>query len=232
MRPLTQFRRACARRCACTSCWENSLKHEVRKRGAPAKNLEQRKPNLRQRQDRQLSDAQRVFVHRYLTHHNASRAYREAFPDALPSTAESEGSRLKADPRIAQEIKGRLQRTLKRYERSADLTLQELAWVAYSNILDAFDEHGALLAIEDMPREVGASIKKIERIEIRGTDSNGNPAVVGHKVKIELVDKLVALRLLGQHYGLLQEKIKLSASADFADLLREARERSTGRRQP
>jgi hypothetical protein len=81
------------------------MKLPIRVRGAPAKALSQRKPSLRKRQDRPLTEAQRVFVGRFLIHHNATRAYREAFPEAMLSTAESEGSRLNADPRIAQEIK-------------------------------------------------------------------------------------------------------------------------------
>jgi hypothetical protein len=38
-----------------------------------------------------------------------------------------------------------------------------------------------------MPRYIGVALKKIERVEIKGGDANGNPIVVGHKVKIELM---------------------------------------------
>ena len=54
------------------------MKCAARTRGAPAKPLDRRKPSLRNRQDRLLTDGQRVFIGRFLIHHNATRAYREA----------------------------------------------------------------------------------------------------------------------------------------------------------
>ena len=201
------------------------LKLSTRTRGAPAKALDQRKPSLRKRQDRPLTEAQRVFIGRFLIHHNATRAYREAFPGAMPSTAESEGSRLKSDPRVAQEINCALRQLTARYRHTAESTLGMIALIAFSNILDVFDETGALIAPENMPREIGAAIKKIERVEMRGADSAGNPVVIGHATKIELWDKLAALRMLGQHYGLFFERVEVTPGRDFATALRELRER-------
>ena len=74
------------------------MKCAPRTRGAPAKPFDRRKPSLRKRQDRPLTDGQRVFIGRFLIHYNATRAYREAFPEAKLSTAESEGSRLPPAP--------------------------------------------------------------------------------------------------------------------------------------
>jgi len=205
------------------------MKLIARSRGAPAKLLAQRKPSLRKRQDRPLTEAQRVFIGRFLAHHNATRAYREAFPDAMPSTAESEGSRLKSDPRIAQEIKRALAELTARYRHKAENTLDTIALIAFANIVDAFDENGALIAPGSMPREIGATIKRIERVEIKGRDADGKPTVTGHTINIELWDKLAALRILGQHYGLFVERVEVAPGRDFATALREARERVVAR---
>jgi phage terminase small subunit len=178
-----------------------------------------------------LTEAQRVFIGRFLIHHCATRAYREAFPEAMPSTAASEGSRLKSDPRIAQEIKRALAELTARYRRTAENTLATIALIAFANIVDAFDENGALIAPENIPREVGAAIKKIERVEISGRDADGNPTVTGHTVNIELWDKLAALRMLGQHYGLFVERVEVTPGRDFASVLREARERVIAARE-
>ncbi len=201
------------------------MKLPTRVRGAPAKPLDRRKPSLRKRQDRPLTEAQRVFVGRFLIHHNATRAYREAFPEAMPSTAASEGSRLRSDPRIAQEIKCALTELTARYRHTAESTLGAIALIAFSNIADAFDENGALIASENMPREIGAAIRKLERVEIMGRDADGNPIVTGHTISVELWDKLAALRMLGQHYGLFVERVEVAPGRDFATVLREARER-------
>lgn len=50
--------------------------------------------------------------------------------------------------------------------------------------------------------------------------------MIGHTIKIELVDKLAALRLLGQHYGLFADKMEHSADDDLLQAIREGRARS------
>ena len=72
-----------------------------------------------------------------------------------------------------------------------------LALIAFSNIADAFDENGRLIAPKNMPREMATAIKKLERVEIRGRDGDGNPIVTGRTISVELWDKLAALRMLG-----------------------------------
>jgi len=210
------------------------MKCAPRTRGAPAKPFDRRKPSLRKRQDRPLTDGQRVFIGRFLIHYNATRAYREAFPEAKLSTAESEGSRLKADPRITQELNRALGQLTARYRHTAERTLDTLALIAFSNIADVFDENGRLIAPKDMPREVAAAIRKLERTEIKGRDADGNPIVTGHTMSVELWDKLAALRMLGQHYGPFVQRVEVAAAGgrDFASALREARERAMAARGP
>ena len=147
-----------------------------------------------------------MFVRQYLVRFNATRAYMDSHPKASWATANSEGSKLLADPRISKEITRGVADLTARYQQTAQRTLEAIALIAYSCITDAFDGSGALLPPEKMPRETAAAIKRIVRIEILGTDPNGNSTVVGHTVKIELHDKLAALRLLGQHYGLFQNQ--------------------------
>jgi hypothetical protein len=108
---------------------------------------------------------------------------------------------------------------------TAESTLGTLALIAFSNIADAFDENDRLIAPKNMPREMAAAIKKLERAEIKGRDADGNPIVTGHTISVELWDKLAALRMLGQHYGLFVERVEVAPGRDFATVLREARER-------
>jgi hypothetical protein len=110
-----------------------------------------------------------------------------------------------------------------RYRHTAESTLNAIALVAFANILDAFDENGKLIAPENMRREIGAAIRKLERVEIKGRDADGNPIVIGHTINVELWDKLAALRMLGQHYGLFVERMEVAPGRDFATVLREAR---------
>lgn len=206
-------------------------KQSLTVKGRPAKDTPRPKAARKRRQDRPLTDGQVLFVERYMIHRNASRAYRESHPECSPSTAYAEGPALRKDPRIALEIKARLAKVVSRYRHSAKRTLDELSYMAHSNLLDFFTEDGALIDPKDLPIEAGAALKKLEFVQLyaAGEEGEGKKAV-GHTAKLELQDKVGALRLLGNHYGVFKERVELTASADFADLLREARERASANR--
>jgi phage terminase small subunit len=198
------------------------------RKGRPAKTI--RKASGKLRQDRPLTDAHLLFIDRYMVHRVAARAYRESHPGVTPATADSEGSRLKADPRVSQEIKRRVAALSKKYEHSADRVLRELSFMAFGTLLDLYDDEGRLLDPQNIPDEVGRGLKKLEYEAIHGKDADGERTVIGHVVKAEMHSKPEALKLLGQHYGVLKEQVEVSASGEFADLLRAARERASAPR--
>lgn len=195
-------------------------------RGRPAK---PGKPNTKRRQDRPLTDAQQLFIERYMVHRVAARAYREAYPEASRATADSHGPALRKDGRIASEIKRRLAELTARYRHSAERTLRELSFMAHGSLLDLFGDDGSMLQPQDIPDEVGRALKKLEYEAIYSKDTDGNRIVIGHVIKAEMHSKPEALKLLGQHYDIFREKVEITASSEFADLLRAARERVAAR---
>lgn len=201
-------------------------------KGRPAKDTPRPKAARKRRQDRPLTDGQVLFIERYMIHRNATRAYREAYPECSPATAHCEGPSLRKDPRISTEIKARLAKIVARYRHTAKRTLDELSYLAHASLLDFFTEDGKLLDPKDMPIEVAASLKKLEFEQLFGAGEEGEGRqVVGRVAKLELHDKVAALRLIGQHYGVFKERVELTASSEFADLLREARERASAERR-
>jgi phage terminase small subunit len=174
-----------------------------------------------------LTIQQRLFVSRYLVHFNATRAYREAYPEASLATADTEGPRLTKDPRISSEI-ARGERALRsRYKRSAEKTLDEIALVAFGNVADLLDENGDLKAFKDLPRHVSAMVASFERAELKATDpSTGETRVIGHTHKVRMHSKLDALKLLATNEGSLVAKVEVGGAGDFDERLRQSRERA------
>ena len=173
-----------------------------------------------------LTKAQELFIERWMVRHNATRAYQDAYPNATYNTAHSEGSRLFNDPRISQQITRLLAEERKRLRHSATRVTDELAALAFSCLSDVYTKDGTIIAPADMPRDIAAAVKKVKRREIIGKDSDGNEAVIGHTVEIEMHDKTGPLRLLGTHYNLFAEQVKHSADEDLLQAIREGRARS------
>ena len=161
-----------------------------------------------------------------MLHMNASRAYREAFPNAKPTTVRDAASELVRHPGIAPTIKRLQAEVARRYAPSKTNTLAEIAALAFSNVQDFYTAQGGLKRLADLPRHVTAAVKKVKAKEIKATSlETGEEVVIGHETELELHDKLGALKMVGQHAGLFAEDDATGAVRDFAQLLREARAR-------
>ena len=114
----------------------------------------------------------------------------------------------------------------KRLARSANRALDELSALAFSSLSDVYTKDGAIIAPADMPRDISVAVKKIKRKEIVGKDADGNQAVIGHTVEVEMHDKLGPLTKLGLHHGLFTARVEHSADEDLLQAIREGRARS------
>lgn len=132
-----------------------------------------------------------------------------------------------ADPRIAKQIRRLVAEAKQRLRHSANRALDELSALAFSTVSDVYDESGAVIAPSDLPWDVAVAVRKIKRTEIVGSldKETGRRKIVGHTIEIEMHDKLGPLRLLGEHYGLFVEQLKVLDKTEFAALLKESRER-------
>lgn len=198
----------------------------IRKKGAPPKPISRRKP-LKRQPKTALTPKQQMFIERYVLTLNATQAYQEAFQGCTWTSANSHGSALLKDSRIALEIKRRLAPQLERYRPDAANILAEFANLAFSNVRDLYDEDGALIPVHKLPARVTAAMKKVKSREITATDLvSGEEKVIGHVHEVEMIDKVRPLHLLGLQEGLFGEKIELQAGTGFAEALRELRERA------
>jgi phage terminase small subunit len=172
-----------------------------------------------------------LFLHEYIA--------RGARLSLAGAAAEAAG----LEPRSAQStlalphVKARLQQMLLEHfgelEITAKRTFEEIARIAFSDPAELFDENGDMLPLHKMTPSQRAAIASIDfETVLRG---RGNAAMPVTTVKIKLWDKPGALKVLAQHYKIINDdKEGLNALAgELAVQLRAGRERAqTARRAP
>lgn len=172
-----------------------------------------------------LTAGQSRFIFNWMVRHNATRAYMDAYPNASYSTAQVEGSRLFRDPRISSEIRRLLEAQRERLMHDSDRVVRELAALAFSSVSDVMAEDGSLIPLTELPRDVAQAVKRIRRREIIG-QVDGQKAVVGHMVEVEMHDKVQPLRLLGLVVGMFKERVEVTGEETWLAKLREGRKRA------
>jgi Terminase small subunit len=178
-----------------------------------------------------MTPAMELFVQRYMIRFNAERAYEDSHPNASWATCRTEGSKLLHDPRVASQIRALRgdARIRLANKRKANGVLDELSTMAFSNVADVFTGEGTIIPPHDMPREIAAAVKKVERTEILGAldEETGRRQILGHTVKLEMHDKVGPLKLLGQNLGIFTEPTPLvQLGKGFAAILEAANQRA------
>lgn len=163
-----------------------------------------------------MTPRQRLFVREYLRDLNATRAaIRAGYSKASATT---EGPRLLDNAGVRQAIDSALADRELRVEAKADEVLRELLAFARTDIRDAFDENGRLLAVHEMPEHVAkaiSSVKVFEEFEGAGKDR----VQVGEVREVKFWDKSKALELLGRHLKMFAEKHEFEAGDKLMQLL-------------
>lgn len=159
-----------------------------------------------------LTVKQNAFVAAFLVHGNATQAALDAgYP--LKSAA-SVGSENLKKPEIKKAIDEALARRAERVEVKADDVLRVLMRNLTFDPATAHDELGALLPIQDMPKEARLAVQSIEYGQF------------GPKVKFWSKDK--ALELGMRHLGLLKDRVEHSVSKSLEELVLESLKKPTG----
>lgn len=151
---------------------------------------------------KELTLRYRTFVHEYAATGNATKAALKA--GYSKKTAYSQGNRLlkKAEIKIA--LQREADRVIGKAELTADMVIDELRKLAFSNMDDYIerdDKGGAIrVRLADITREQAAAIQEVTIEEtIVGA---GEAAVPVRKIRFKLADKRAALVDLGRYFGL------------------------------
>lgn len=144
-----------------------------------------------------LTDKQKTFCEEYLIDLNATQAaIRAGYSE---KTAYSIGNENLIKPEIQNYIKELMDARSKITRITAQMVVEELAKIGFSNIQDYIKEGFTIEEIQSLRKEHAAAISSIETETIQ-FDGGSNT-----KVKFKLHDKLSALEKLGKHIGFFKE---------------------------
>lgn len=173
-----------------------------------------------------LTGKQRLFVDEYLIDFNATRAYKAAgYNVKSDNVAAANAVRLLRSANIQAYLAERRKNLQERTEISQDKVLLELAKIAFSNGSDfakvvtkpkvrkvwndekqeyedkeELDQFVELLDTDELPADKKAAIASIKNTK--------------HGIAVETCDKVKALELIGRHFGMFTEKLKIVDQAD------------------
>lgn len=159
-------------------------------------------PNI----ERDLDEAERLFVDEYLVDHNRNLAYRRANPNCSYRTADRMGRQMMLRPHVRAEIQAARYAQSLRTRVKADGVLLEISRIANSDIYDLFDPDTNLLRSPGrIPMDTRRCIQsvKVSR-ERRTTVRRGSTETTVRDSIIEyrLWDKNNALGRLANYLGL------------------------------
>ncbi len=154
-----------------------------------------------------LNPSQRTFCLEWLRNgHNATAAYKAAYPGATPSSARELGHRLLTKVDIRTFLAVQLEPVWKAMQMDGDEATARMAAIARADIADCHNEQGALLKPHDWPPAVRMAV---ESYDIAG--------------KVKLASRLQALRTILELTG----KVRSTADSidDLAAAMRADREK-------
>jgi phage terminase small subunit len=139
-----------------------------------------------------------------------------------PKTADVQGPRLLGNVRLAAAIAEGKARQLEAADLSAAQVLAATQCIAFSDIAETIDELGHLRAIHTLPKHVRLAIKSIKVTKKNLTPGDGLQEDV---VELEFWDKLKALHMFCQHFGLLRERLEVTGQLSLLEKVNRARQR-------
>jgi phage terminase small subunit len=160
-----------------------------------------------------LTARQKLFVSEYLVDMNATQAYLRAGYKVSESVAAVNASQTLRNPKICEAIHEAIGRRLLKLEITNDNVLQEIAKLAFSNVLDfiSVQQDGtAFVDLSQMTREQAAAIHELSFDETTENSPDGMRPI--KKVKFKLADKGTNLERLGKYLKLFSETTPAQSS--------------------
>lgn len=177
--------------------------------------------------DPQLTPGEWAFVEQFFAHGcNSRRAYKTLHPAVSGPRLNSKPWEWRHKPRVAAEITFQIKARARKFEVTNDRITQELAFLAFNDPGEFYDDEGNLLSIHSIPEEARRALGKLD-VEELFEMVDGERVYVGRLKKLGITDKVKALALLVKIQGMVTDKHEISASEDLALMLTHARKRVT-----
>lgn len=157
-----------------------------------------------------LTPKQTMFVREYLANGlNATQAAISA--GYSKETAESQGSRMLRNVKVAEAIKEMTEKVVAKLDYSIERTLEEIARIAFFDVRRIFESDGSLKRVSDLDDNSAAAIAGLEVTELFEGDGEQRHAY-GLLKKVKLADKGSALDKLMRYHALYKDKVQHGGS--------------------
>lgn len=153
--------------------------------------------------DRKLTPKQQQFVQRYLVDFNATKAYKESYPNCKSdNTARTNGAKLLAKANIQEAVSKAQKKVAKRNEVDQDWIVQRLKWQADARMSKVAEcmGRGELALKDEMTEEEMDALSSYSISETNGAESNSK------SIRFQVKDPTKSLELLGKHIGMWKDK--------------------------
>jgi phage terminase small subunit len=151
-----------------------------------------------------LTAKEALFVHHYVTNgYNAAAAARAA--GFAESSANTQGAKLVAKPRVKAAIDALMAPTLKKLDVTKERIIEELARLAFFDIRKCFNPDGTLKDITELDDDTAAALAGMDVVEL---GEAGDKEALLKKFKVS--DKKGALELLGKHLKMWTDKVEVT----------------------
>ena len=168
-----------------------------------------------------LNPRQQRFCREYVKDLNATRSYKKVYGCAY-STANVEGSKSLANPRIKAYVDILLKKREKRTNITADRVLDELAKIGFANVGDVIRIESDEPIEDDRPR-------RNQRVIIHDTDelSDNELAAISEikntkdGITVKMHDKTKALENIARHLGMFNDKLQVTGDINTNDAFKD-----------
>jgi phage terminase small subunit len=145
-----------------------------------------------------LNARQQKFVLEYQVDQVATQAAIRA--GYAPRSAAVTASRLLTKANIGEAIAKAQAKAAAKAEVTVERVLKEYARIAFADIAQAYDDHGNLLPVSQMPEDIRRALTGIEITELFGDGKE-----IGRLKKVRFAQKVPALDSLATHLGIFAE---------------------------
>jgi phage terminase small subunit len=162
-----------------------------------------------------MTDKQKLFCDEYIKDFNATRAYKEAYPNCKKDeSARVNGSKLLTKTNISEYIEQQKEQLKNKMEITQERVLQEMARIAFGDVRKLYNKNGGLKNIQDLDDDTAAILTGIETTE--EFDGYGQDREqIGYTKKVKMADKTKALDMLGKYFGMFKEKVEVNQDKPF-----------------
>lgn len=154
-----------------------------------------------------LTPKQSRFVAEYLANGlNATKAAISA--GYSEATAESQGSRLLRNVKVAALVGKKTQAIMTKLDISPERTLNEIGRLAFFDAAKLFEDDGSLKRMQDIDEDTRSVIAGVEVSDIWDSGEGEQKSIIGTLKKVKITDRLSALDKLMRYHALYNDRLE------------------------